>query len=82
MQENIDGIRELKIKKDNHGKYIGVRIIFGPHHVVEIFELQGKITFDLRATHHGFRADASSVPSELERFIEEIRRNHPENVVD
>ena len=49
---------------------------------VEVKKDQGKVSFVLVATHHGFKADASEVSGELERIIEEVRRVHPETAVD
>ncbi len=78
-----NGIRTVEIKKDDQGAYRQVRIVFGPHHFVELHrEEDGKVSFVLGATHHGFKADASEVSGELYRLIEEIRENHPEKQVD
>jgi hypothetical protein len=60
-----------------------VRLVFGPHYFVELhLEEKGAVTFVLGASHHGFKADASKVAGELEKIIDEIRRNHPQNLVD
>jgi type IV secretory pathway TrbF-like protein len=65
------------------GNYNGLRIVFGPHYFIEIRrKTSGKVTLFMGATHHGFEADASDVNSELETFIEEIRRVHPGNAID
>jgi hypothetical protein len=78
-----EGIRTIKIKKDAKGDYQHVRAVFGPHYYVELRrESDGKVTFILGATHHGFGADASEVGGELEDIINEIRRAHPNNMVD
>jgi len=39
------------------------------------------INFKIVVTYHGFKADAPEVPSELEKHINEIRANHPHNVI-
>jgi len=75
-------IREVSIEKDKGGNYKSVRIVFGPHYFIDLFEEKGKIAFILGATHHGFKADASEVGGELEKFIYEIREKHPGNVID
>ena len=80
MEDN--GIRTIEIEKDENGQYKSVHIVFGPHHMLDINTEKGKTTFSVVSTHHGFKADASTVPSELENFIEEIRENHPKNVID
>ena len=59
-----------------------VRIQFGPHHFVEVFQEDEGVKFVVGATHHGFLADASEVPSQLENVVEEIRASHPDLAVD
>lgn len=44
-------------------------IVFGPHYFVDLIQEGGSVTFVLGATHHGFKADASELGGELERFI-------------
>ena len=79
----MKGIREIDIQKDENGKYKDVRIEFGPHYFLELHRGElGAVTFVLGATHHGFKADASEVDGELERFIGKIRKAHPNNLVD
>lgn len=78
-----NGIRTVEVSKDGQGNYKSVRLVFGPHYFVELHqENEGGVTFVLGATHHGFKADGSEVNGELEKFINEIRHSHPENVVD
>lgn len=77
------GIRRVETSTDDEGEYTDVRIVFGPHHFLELRgEPGGEVTFVLGATHHGFRADASEVGGELEAFINEVREAHPNNLVD
>ena len=60
-----EGIRAVDIKKDASGKYRYVHIVFGPHYFVQLKCMpNGKGTFILGATHHGFKADASQVAGE------------------
>ena len=80
MENN--GINGIEIEKDENGEYKSVHISFGHHHMLDIVREGNKTTFSVVATHHGFKADASKVPSELEDFIEEIRKNHPKNMID
>lgn len=76
-------IRTIDIEKDARGQYTSVRLVFGPHYFVELHnEKNGKVTFVLGATHHGFKADASEVGGELEKIISEVRSAHPKNGVD
>ncbi len=72
-------IREVTISRNPDGTYKQVRVVFGPHYFVDIFEEDGKVKFILGATHHGFMADASEVGGELEKIIDEIRRAHPDS---
>ena len=56
----LEGIRTVETKKDAIGNYEQVRVFFGPHYFIELHcERNGKVTFVLGATHHGFKADAS-----------------------
>ena len=59
-----------------------VRVTFGPHHFAEIFREDGRVKFVVGATHHCFLANASEVPSQLERLVEEVRAAHPDLAVD
>lgn len=82
-KQMLDGIREVKISKDVDGNYRRVRVVFGPHHYVELKRSpSGRVSFDLGATHHGFRADASEVNGDLEQIIDSVRCAYPDNVVD
>lgn len=79
----LEGIRTVETRKDAEGLYDRVRLVFGPHYFVELRrERDGKVTFILGATHHGFKADGSEVGGELENFINDIRRAHPNNMID
>ena len=75
-------IRDLKIETNDAGRIVGVTVVFGPHHAVEIRNTKSGVEFVLVATHHGFKADASEVNGQLEKIINEARRKHPELAVD
>lgn len=76
-------IRELEVQKGEGGAVRHVRIVFGPHHFVELDAKEdGRVEFKLGATHHGFRADASKVNGQLEMLINEVRRSHPDLLID
>lgn len=77
-----DKIRMMDAQRDKSGGYEKIRIGFGPHYFLELDSRDGKVMLTLGATHHGIRADASEVNGELEQLINELRRNHPQNVVD
>ncbi len=74
-------IRNLELKSDGDGRIHLLRVAFGPHHFLELIDEAGKISLTVGATHHGFRADASEVNSELERLCEEIRQRHPDRAI-
>ena len=77
------GISSIEKRVDKSGRIRKLRITFGPHHFVELHaDSDGKVDFWLGATHHGFRADASTVPSELEAITDQIREMYPQNVID
>ncbi|MFH1033229.1 MAG: hypothetical protein V1806_01865 [Pseudomonadota bacterium] len=79
----LSGIRTVDVTTNDVGDYKRVRLVFGPHYFVELQEQpDGKLIFCLGATHHGFKADASEIKGELERIIYDIRRAHPETIVD
>jgi type IV secretory pathway TrbF-like protein len=73
---------DVDSEKNANGKVTVARIRFGPHYLVEVRKDRGKVSCVLVATHHGFKADASEVSGELERIIEEVRRAHPDAIVD
>lgn len=79
----FSGIRTIEAEKDREGNYDRVRVVFGPHHYVELNrDSSGSVSFELGATHHGFKADASKVDGDLEKIINSVRRDFPRNVVD
>jgi hypothetical protein len=75
-------IKEVAVERDEAGNYKSVRLVFGPHYFAELIAEEGRMTFRLGATHHGFQADASEVDGELEKLIYEIRDRHPETMID
>jgi hypothetical protein len=69
---------DVETVRGDKGEVTRARVRFGPHHFVEITRSpDGRVTFELGYTHHGFRVDASEVPSELERIIEEVTSRAP-----
>jgi len=75
-------IRNLETLTDDKGCLHTIRFKFGPHHFIEVTDQNGVETIAIGATHHGIRADASTVGSELEEFIGELRQAHPERAID
>ena len=78
-----DGIREADVQTAADGVIANVRLVFGPHHFVDLRRREdGGVDFVMGTTHHGFLADASIVNSELEGIINEVREAHPDLTVD
>jgi hypothetical protein len=75
-------IRDIEIKSNGKGRIQSIRIVFGPHYFLDVVQEKDKVSFAVGYTHHGFKADASKVDSELEQIIEEIRRSHPDKAID
>ena len=66
----------IDVKRTEDG---GVRVVFGPHHFTEIRPKEGGgVEAFFGTTHHGFRADASVVNSQLEDILDEVKERHPE----
>ena len=82
-EDPMRGIRAITIQRLENGSLGKVRIVFGPHHFVELHsDSDGRVDLWLGATHHGIRADASDVNSELERMVEAARKQFPKNTLD
>ncbi len=75
-------IRNVEIKSDGNGRIERVRLAFGPHYFLELSASAKGVSFVVGATHHGIKADASTVDGQLEQIINEIRRAHPDLMVD
>lgn len=79
MTTNEKRIDEPRIERDAQGKIKTVSLAFGPHHFVEVMIEEGRVKCAIGTTHHGIRADAADVNSELERMIDELKTRHPES---
>jgi len=66
-----------RIKEENR-----VKIIFGPHHYINIFQNEEGTQMELGCTHHGVKFDASIVDSEWYNVIEFLRKQYPEHKTD
>ena len=75
IQVTFDDSAEVRPRKS-------VRVVFGPHHFVEVFKKNGKINFVMGVTHHGVMMDATNLDSQLEKFIWEVRERYPDTAVD
>lgn len=72
-------IDEPEVVRDSTGQVTRVSFAFGPHYFVDVHIEDGKPVLALGATHHGFEADASEVGGELEQFVDEVKKRHPDN---
>ena len=78
MRNTDKRIEEPEIQRNSKGKITRISLVFGPHHFVDVYLEGGRVQCAIGATHHGIRADAADVPSDLERLIEELKDKHPE----
>ena len=79
MASDEKRIDEPVVARDSQGRIKSVRLVFGPHHFVDVYLEDGRVKCAIGATHHGIRADGGEVNSELEGLVAELRRAHPEN---
>lgn len=83
QNDPLQGIRSVSYEKNSQGQIVRLRVIFGPHHFLEILaEPSGETKFVLGATHHGVLADASRVGGELDEIIKTLRNQFSEQKVD
>ena len=59
-----------------------VKVIFGPHHFVDIIKNNGGVKFVLGVTHHAVMLDASDTDSELEQLVWKLRKKNPKKSVE
>jgi hypothetical protein len=57
-------------------------VLFGTNYFLEIVEDDGRVNFLLGAHHTGFKADASELQGELQKYIREIEERHPESAME
>ncbi len=82
-KDSMQGIRSVSYEKTPDGQIVRLRVIFGPHYIVELLsEPSGNTQFVIGATHHGIHADASAVGGELDGVINALRGKFPEKKVD
>lgn len=75
---NEDRIGEPSIVRDSNGKINELQVHFGPHHFFQLRREDGRVKCAIGATHHGIEADASDVPSEFEKLVNELQAKHPD----
>jgi hypothetical protein len=72
-------IRSVVVEGNRDSGYKRVQVLFGTNYFLEIVDENGQISFLLGAHHTGFKADASELQGELQKYISEIQQQHPES---
>ena len=75
-------IRAVVTEGDRQNGYKRVQVLFGTNYFLEIVESDGRVEFLLGAHHTGFKADASELNGELQKFISEVQQRHPESAFE
>jgi hypothetical protein len=78
---NMATIRSVVVEGDRQNGYKRVQVLFGTNYFLEIIENESKVEFLLGAHHTGFKADASELQGELQKYIREIEERHPESAL-
>lgn len=72
-------IRSIVIEGNREKGYKRIQVLFGTNYFLEIVDDDGRISFLLGAHHTGFKAEASELQGELQKYISEIQQRHPES---
>jgi len=72
-------IRSIVVEGNRENGYKRVQVLFGTNYFLEIVDDDGRISFLLGAHHTGFKAEASELQGELQKYISEIQQRHPES---
>jgi hypothetical protein len=75
-------IRSVVVEGDQRTGYKRVQVLFGPNYFLELVENEGRVRFLLGAHHTGFKADASELQGELQKYISEVQERHPESALE
>jgi hypothetical protein len=75
-------IRAVVTEGDRQNGYKRVQVLFGTNYFLEIVENDGHVEFLLGAHHTGFKADASEVNGELQKYISEVQQRYPESAFE
>lgn len=76
------GIKEVKMNMDKNGEYKQIIIKFGKHHVLNVFEENFKLNFELLSGKHGFKVNETTFDKNMESLSEEIESNHPDKSIE
>lgn len=72
-------LRSVIVEGNRENGYKRVQVLFGTNYFLEIVDDDGRISFLLGSHHTGFRADASELHGELEKYISEIQERYHES---
>ena len=75
-------IRSVVLEGNRETGYKRVQVLFGTNYFLEIIDNDGRIEFLLGAHHTGFKADASEIQGQLQKYISEIKDRHPESAFE
>ncbi len=75
-------IREVVVEGNRDSGYKRVQVLFDTNYFLEIIDNNGRIDFLLGARYSGFKADASELNGELQKYISEIQERHPEGAFE
>ena len=70
-------IRAVVVEGDREHGYKRVQVLFGTNYFLEIVENNGRVEFFQGAHQTGFKADASELNGEPQKYISEIQQRHP-----
>jgi hypothetical protein len=75
-------IRSVVVEGNRESGYKRVQVLFGTNYFLEIVDNDGRVEFLLGAHHTGFKADASELEGQLQKYISEVKERHPESAFE
>ena len=75
-------IRSVVVEGNREQGYKRVQVLFGTNYFIEIVDNDGRVEFLLGAHHTGFKADASELQGQLQKYITEVKERHPESAFE
>jgi hypothetical protein len=81
-EENMAQIRSVVVEGNRESGYKRIQVLFGTNYFLEIVANNGHVDFVLGGHHTGFKADASEINGELQRYISEVMERHPESALE
>ena len=75
-------IRSVVVEGNRESGYKRVQVLFGTNDFIEIVDNDGRVEFLLGAHHTGFKADASELQGQLQKYITEVKERHPESAFE